>query len=87
MTRDEILTEMQKLIREYDLRNINLSQFVDAVEKLFTNPETHSEPSKETKQQSENDEPENIIHLEGYKGNYKVKLKGYFSEMTINEIH
>lgn len=87
MTRDEILTKMQKLIREYYSRNINLLQFTDAVEKLFTNTDAHSDPSKEEKQESDNDEPENIIHLEGYKGNYKVKLKGYFSEITINEFH
>ena len=75
MTRDEILNKIYELVIEYNKRDINLSQFADAVEKLFTNPKTHSLDN--------NDEPENFIHL----GNYKIKLKGYFSEITINEFH
>lgn len=75
MTRDEILTKINKLVIEYNKRDINLSQFADEVEKLFTNPKTHSSDN--------NNEPENFIHL----GNYKIKLKGYFSEITINKIH
>ena len=86
MTRDEILNEIHKLVIEYNKRDINLSKFADELEKIFKT-DNHSEHSKEAKQESENDEPESIIHLEGYKRNYKVKLKGYFSEITWQEIH
>ncbi len=91
MTKEVIKEKITEILGAYSIRKINQSCAVEYItniviegaKALSNNEEEKQEQVNGAKQEPDN-EPSNIIHL---KDGYKVHLKGYFSSITIDEVH
>ena len=91
MTKEIIKERIREILKSYDIRALNQSATVEylanivieGAKELSNGEDVKPEPVEEVKQKPDN-EPTNILHLEG---GYKVCLKGCFSAITIDKQH
>jgi hypothetical protein len=92
MTKEAIKEKIKNVLDSYRIRAINqdcaveyiTNIVIEGAKALSNSEEERQEQVNGAKQETDNNEPSNIIHLEN---GYKVHLKGYFSSITIDEVH